>query len=99
MAHDNRRSQVRNRLDPPLLVTVELIGAGDSAPAGLIGLAIDESLSGCGLVLSLAPRLQVGARLRIHFENEAAREAEVRWSQTVEEYSLRVGVQYSSPRS
>lgn len=91
-----KRSSIRFTPDPGTIAWVDshATGTNRSFKEQLPALVTEESYRGCGLVLTMTKKLQVGDKVRVKIGKGAPLKGEVRWRTDLDAQVMRIGVMY-----
>lgn len=93
-SHTQQRKHIRFSPDPGALAMIDPQGTKDAFEGKVVGLIVEESYAGVGVVLVNNKDLIVGTKFVIKVGDLDPLEAEVRWRRELDENTCRLGIQY-----
>ena len=93
-ASPQRRKNIRHAPDPGTFAQIDMSTKTPTFRPEYLGLVVEESYTGCGLVVVDMPKLKKGVKIRIQVGSVHPLKAEVKWRNDLDEQVARVGVQY-----
>lgn len=86
------RKFIRFKPDDNALALIDLKTTGKDFTPSISALILNESFSGCALVLASNDIIKVGTKIKIKIGNLHVMKAEIVWSKVLEENIQKVGV-------
>lgn len=91
-----KRRFIRFAADPGQIAEIDLFPQrpqGEFQP-NAVGLILDESFKGCGLVILQTEKLQVGEKVKIKVGKLHPLKAQVRWRAQIDPRVLKIGLEF-----
>lgn len=88
-----KRSHVRFEPDPNTIASIDTTG-GDTFKPSIVGLVLNESFKGCGLITANTPLLQVGDKCVVQVGGLTPMRAEVKWRTEIDSQAIKLGLMF-----
>lgn len=91
---ENKREHIRYVCAPNTMARLDLKIESETFTPMILGIVLNESASGCGLVVPLIETFKIGMQLRIQVGEQEPKKVQVKWIFPIDTQVMRIGLMY-----